>query len=288
TRPPDTSPEGNTDGGDGSSTDIPDEIMTRGASFSGESPASGTLTVRVEAEKGDVVIMRLTKAEGSSWDPAMILYRLAGSREKVAWSDPDGDADAHLPYKDSEVESGWEFYNGGTHELVLENKAGTAGRFQFTLTCKRGPCQGEIKDGDGDGTADDEDNCPLTVNKAQADTDGDGLGDACDPDEGENPFGMFENAELAGITGATMPLTTGRPATTFSPVSTTTAGSSKGSTRERPSGPKTSRRRVNSTPSTRGRRAADRTWFPSGRICTICFRSTPMPTVAAATGGSEM
>lgn len=39
---------------------------------------------------------------------------------------------------------------------------------------------GGFVDSDGDGIADDEDNCPSTPNANQADADGDGVGDACD------------------------------------------------------------------------------------------------------------
>ena len=38
-------------------------------------------------------------------------------------------------------------------------------------------------DSDGDGIADDQDNCPAVANPDQLDTDEDGLGDACDPDD---------------------------------------------------------------------------------------------------------
>lgn len=189
-------PDTGSDTTDTASAGIPDAITTRGASFSGELPASGQISVRVTADKGDVVIMRLNKAGGSSWDPAMTLFRLGDAREKVAWSDPDDQSDAHLPYKDGEISNGWEFWNGGDHELLLKNKADTAGTFAFELTCKQGPCQGEIEDGDNDGTPDADDNCPLTPNEDQKDSDGDGLGDACDPDEGENPFAEFDNATL--------------------------------------------------------------------------------------------
>lgn len=43
-----------------------------------------------------------------------------------------------------------------------------------------GPCSGEITDGDGDGLADDMDNCPDAFNKSQADNDLDGIGNPCD------------------------------------------------------------------------------------------------------------
>jgi hypothetical protein len=39
-----------------------------------------------------------------------------------------------------------------------------------------------IQDADGDGVADDLDNCPSVANADQADSDGDGVGDACDED----------------------------------------------------------------------------------------------------------
>ena len=48
------------------------------------------------------------------------------------------------------------------------------------------PGEGNDIDADGDGIANDVDNCPNTPNPNQADSDGDGVGDACnadDPDE---------------------------------------------------------------------------------------------------------
>lgn len=44
------------------------------------------------------------------------------------------------------------------------------------------PDDGSFIDSDGDGVADDLDNCPIVANPDQLDTDGDGVGDACDDD----------------------------------------------------------------------------------------------------------
>lgn len=48
--------------------------------------------------------------------------------------------------------------------------------FQF----RNGHLVGAVVDGDGDGVADGNDNCPSTPNATQADGDGDGIGDVCD------------------------------------------------------------------------------------------------------------
>jgi Thrombospondin type 3 repeat len=101
----------------------------------------------------------------------------------------------------------------GSH-IVLKNKARSGG--SFTAACTTDPkgakncapagaqiaydfpdwkCHGDIcpvatqgscekPDGDGDGIADVDDNCPKATNTDQADGDGDGIGDACDTDLG--------------------------------------------------------------------------------------------------------
>ncbi len=188
---------GGSDGGsDGHSLEIPDEITTRGAEFDGTIGARTRASLRVVAEKGDTVVLHFKKAGEGGWEPAMEMYRLADERERVVWSDPEGEADAHIPYRDEQLESGWEFWSGGTHELVLENQADRAGEFAFELECLQGPCLGDVRDRDDDGIPDRDDNCPLTANPTQEDSDDDGLGDACDPDEGENPFAEYEGARL--------------------------------------------------------------------------------------------
>jgi hypothetical protein len=55
-----------------------------------------------------------------------------------------------------------------------------------------------VTDTDGDGVADDDDNCPTVANPGQEDTDGDGLGDACDP----NAFAPMVSTAAADANGS--------------------------------------------------------------------------------------
>lgn len=64
-------------------------------------------------------------------------------------------------------------FNGLIDEVRLYNRALTNG--EIAQAC--------IIDTDGDGIADEVDNCPDAANSDQADFDGDGVGDACDSDD---------------------------------------------------------------------------------------------------------
>lgn len=189
------------DGGDedvSTVTGPPELITTNGASLDGKIPGNALWRVEVDASAGDVIQMYFRKNSSAAWDPTMTLNRKnsSGTWERVAWSDPEGTEDAHIPYQDSELESGWEFWNAGDYELVLENRSSVAGEYEFELNCLSGPCRGDIEDLDGDGIPDDEDNCPSIPNTEQNDADEDGVGDPCDPDEGVNPFADYYDGEL--------------------------------------------------------------------------------------------
>ncbi len=85
--------------------------------------------------------------------------------------------------------------NGGptaTHALlagsVAIDAAGACGLiedqrgFGRDALCDSGAYElASIADGDGDGIADDDDNCPANANAGQSDIDADGVGDVCDP-----------------------------------------------------------------------------------------------------------
>ena len=77
--------------------------------------------------------------------------------------------------------------SGGKSGALYQNQA------NFTLTVN-GPV---VVDTDGDGVADNEDNCPNDANADQADVDGDGLGDVCD----DNSFAPAVSSAAADATG---------------------------------------------------------------------------------------
>ena len=56
-------------------------------------------------------------------------------------------------------------------------------------------CHADVADDDGDGIADQADNCPFVKNPLQADLDQDGLGDDCDPDDDGDGAGDGDDCE---------------------------------------------------------------------------------------------
>lgn len=70
-------------------------------------------------------------------------------------------------------------FNGNytiTAAIVQNNTTGTYNNVSIPITVTGG-----LTDGDNDGVADGDDNCPSNANTDQADNDGDGIGNVCDP-----------------------------------------------------------------------------------------------------------
>ncbi|MFB6351874.1 MAG: endonuclease I family protein [Bradymonadaceae bacterium] len=185
----DTGPTGGDDADGGSMTEgIPDQITTAGgASFTGEIGAGERRDLDLVAQKGDVIVMHLRRAEGTDWQPGLYLFQPGDSTNKdnrIAWHEPQDDGPAHIPYEDSKLSEGWEFYESGTYQLQLRNMADSSGKLSFELECLGGPCtSSDSNDGngsDGDGVSATRDNCPSADNAGQQNGDHDIWGDACD------------------------------------------------------------------------------------------------------------
>jgi len=175
---------------------IPDRVTTDGGeSFSSELDGGDTASLTLVANQDDVVVIRMRTDAG---DPQLYLYRPDGgsSNDPLAWHDTD-DSTVHIPYQDNQLSEGWEFYQGGEHELELRNDGSGTVSFEFDLTCLAGPCtDGGSGGGSGDGVAEANDNCPETDNPSQTNQDGDIFGDACDPDPNQVTCPDMSGAEL--------------------------------------------------------------------------------------------
>jgi hypothetical protein len=176
-----------TDDADADTSTIPESITTAGAEFSGSIAANEKVEIQLQANTSDRVVLWLRKADGTDWNPSVSIFR-PGESEAVVWGNPSGYEDAHIPYRDDELDIGWEFFDGGDYTLELANLSQNDGRFEFELRCVSGPCRQQAADTDEDGFADDRDNCPNEPNPEQFDSDGDGIGDVCDPDQAGDPF----------------------------------------------------------------------------------------------------
>jgi Ca2+-binding RTX toxin-like protein len=100
-----------------------------------------------------------------------------------------------------------EFTTTGIQVTVLDNSTTTFHGKAVNSTQQFSPCSTSSityvedsthDDGDGDGVADGDDNCPETANPDQADNDNDGTGDACDPDDDNDGIPDAEDDDANG------------------------------------------------------------------------------------------
>ena len=143
--------------------DFPERLTTAGASFGGQLRPDQRHIIELEAQRGDRITVWLRQADGSTWNPSITISE-PGATEELVFGNPRGNEDASIPYRTSELDEGWEFFDGGTYELELANLSFAPGPFTFTLECKGGPCAIDPGDRDGDGVANDQDNCPDLPN----------------------------------------------------------------------------------------------------------------------------
>lgn len=174
---------------------IPERISTAGASFRAEIGPSDRILIKLDADGTDRVVIRFEKDGGTTWDPALQLFR-ASEQSPITFSDPDDLRDAHIPWRESDLNEGFEFWTAGEYDLILLNRSDSSGRFSFSLTCLGGPCKSAGGDADGDGIPDDLDNCPFIPNPDQTDDTGNGVGNACDPNYEWDPWAGLSNQQL--------------------------------------------------------------------------------------------
>lgn len=175
--------------------DFPARLTTAGASFSGTLLPDQRVSIELEASKDDRVTLWLRKGADSDWNPYVSIGEPGGA-EPLVYGNPRGNDDASIPYRTSDLDEGWEFWNGGTYELVIANLSDAEAPFTFALECRGGPCAINPEDRDGDGVLNDADNCPDLPNPMQEDADGDDLGDLCDEDSGTDPYEGLSDAAL--------------------------------------------------------------------------------------------
>ncbi len=136
----------------------PAAITSAGATFEGHLGPMESVRLDLTVFQADRVTMWLRKANGTDWDPSINVLR-AGQTDVLVYGNPQGNADASIPFRSGELGDGYEFWFTGTYPLVLENLGGTAGDFTFTLECRGGPCAIVAGDADLDGVDDAADPC---------------------------------------------------------------------------------------------------------------------------------
>lgn len=137
---------------------LPDEITTVGAQFEGRLLAQERAVVPLVASAGDRVVIHMRRIRDTAWAPYIAIHR-EGDSTALVYHNAQSNIDVHIPYRQDQLDQGWQFHSGGRHDLVLENRSQNDGWFDVTLECLAGPCTGEdpgTEPGDFEGLYEDE------------------------------------------------------------------------------------------------------------------------------------
>ncbi|MBX2815477.1 MAG: T9SS type A sorting domain-containing protein [Saprospiraceae bacterium] len=128
-----------------------------------------------QATENDTVSLQATLVDDVTGGPApgVFIAFMIGTQQVYAQTASDGIATTQIVLNQSP----------GNYTLSTMTDGGAA---IFLNSSDSDPFIIDPMDSDGDGVADDDDNCPLTANADQADAEGDDIGDVCDPDDDDD------------------------------------------------------------------------------------------------------
>lgn len=159
---------------------FPRRITTEGAQFAGVLYPNQELNIKLAAQAGDHVTMRLERTMSSSWPGFLAVFKDEQDATPVSFAN-SASAPIALPPQDTNPPKGLNLQETRLYTLRIQNVGEQDAPFNFVLECVSGPCDSTVPvDTDADGVPDSQDNCPDVSNADQSDQDFDGVGDRCD------------------------------------------------------------------------------------------------------------
>ena len=159
---------------------------------------SGPTAMIVRVEDGDFEILETADfSYETSRVGRMAVSMNDGELVGMYWGDSGDDLDS--PDETITVTDGEGAFGAGSAGVFAYNMGGDFFRGEDIVAY--GAFELYAFDDDGDGIADDFDNCEFEANEDQADADGDGIGSACDDDEGGDDGGDGDDGDDGGDGG---------------------------------------------------------------------------------------